>query len=150
MKTDYNTIEMKKVFSALLAVVVAASAISCGTKNSQKMTNESEKFIFEASTQWQDAGGGAERQILGYNDNIMMVKVSFDAGEVGAVHAHPHTQVTYVAEGKFEFTIGGETKIVSKGDALYMEPDVEHGCTCLETGILIDCFNPMRDTFIGK
>ncbi|MBQ4286940.1 MAG: cupin domain-containing protein [Bacteroidales bacterium] len=114
------------------------------------MTNESEKFIFEASTPWQDAGGGAERQILGYNDNIMMVKVSFDAGEVGSVHAHPHTQVTYVAEGKFVFTIGGETKIVSKGDALYMEPDVEHGCTCLETGILIDCFNPMRDTFIGK
>ena len=150
MIPDNNSCKMKKVFLALFVAAAGAAAISCGTKNTQKMTNESEKFIFEASTPWQDAGGGAERQILGYNDNIMMVKVRFDAGEVGSMHAHPHTQVTYVAEGKFEFTVGGETKVVSAGDALYMEPNVEHGCTCLEAGLLIDCFNPMRDTFIGK
>ena len=69
---------------------------------------------------------------------------------VGAAHTHYHTQVTYVASGKFEFTINGETKVVSAGDALYMEPDVKHGCKCLEPGLLIDCFSPMRETFLQK
>jgi quercetin dioxygenase-like cupin family protein len=55
-----------------------------------------------------------------------------------------------VASGKFEFTINGETKIVEAGDGVYMEPDVLHGCKCLEAGILIDCFSPMRQDFLKK
>ena len=97
-----------------------------------------------------DLGGGVTRRILAHNSQLMAVEVGFEAGAVGSTHTHPHTQLTFVGAGKFEFTIGGETKIVSAGDALYMEPNVEHGCTCLEAGYLIDCFNPMRETFIGK
>ncbi|MEG0887042.1 MAG: cupin domain-containing protein, partial [Bacteroides sp.] len=26
--------------------------------------------------------------------------------------------------------------------------DLVHGCTCLEPGVLIDCFSPMRADFI--
>ncbi len=110
---------------------------------------ESEKFIFGADTAWHDAGGGTQRQILGYNDNLMMVKVKFRKGDRGAVHSHPHSQVTFVAEGAFEFTVGNVTKTVRKGDALYQAPDIEHGCVCLEDGLLIDCFNPMRENFLA-
>ena len=150
---------MKKIVKILaLASVVLASASCCGgnaeknasTDNNNTIMTQSSNFIFAADTPWEDAGGGVERQILGYNDNIMMVKVKFDKGEVGAMHSHPHSLVTYVASGKFEFTIGGVTKIVEAGDALYKQPNIEHGCVCLEPGILIDCFNPMRDTFLTK
>lgn len=112
------------------------------------MTRQSDNFIFGSGQPWQDAGGGAERQILGYNDDIMMVKVRFRKGDRGAVHSHPHSQVTYVASGRFEFTVGGETRIVSAGDALYKQPGIEHGCVCLEDGILVDCFNPVRADFL--
>ena len=112
------------------------------------MTRESRNFIFAEETAWHDAGAGAVRQILGYNDQIMMVKVKFKKGDVGAPHSHPHVQVTYVAEGAFEFTVGNETRVVRVGDALYQQPDVVHGCVCLEDGILIDCFSPMRETFL--
>ena len=61
---------------------------------------------------------------------------------------NPATNLSSVP--KFEFTINGETKVVSAGDALYMEPDVKHGCKCLEPGLLIDCFSPMRETFLQK
>ena len=150
---------MNKSFTLLSLGVLALALYACGnqpkelpetepTTNEQAMTQQSGNFIFEAETAWQDAGGGAERQILGYNDNIMMVKVSFKKGQVGAMHSHPHSQVTYVASGKFEFTVGDVTKIVEAGDALYKQPGIEHGCVCLEDGILIDCFNPMRETFL--
>lgn len=120
----------------------------CCTECENKMTKQSENFIFAADKEWEDAGNGVVRQVMGYNDNIMMVKVLFKKGQVGSMHTHPHSQVTYVASGKFEFTVGGVTKIVEAGDALYKQPGIEHGCVCLEDGLLIDCFNPMRDTFL--
>jgi quercetin dioxygenase-like cupin family protein len=148
---------MNKLSTILSLAAVLFLACACGQTPTQQdpqlpdtetMTQQSDNFIFAAETPWQDAGGGAERQILGYNDDIMMVKVSFKKGQVGAMHSHPHSQVTYVASGKFEFTVGDVTKIVEAGDALYKQPNIIHGCTCLEDGILIDCFNPMRETFL--
>ncbi len=108
----------------------------------------SSTFVFEKDLHWEPAGDGVTRQILGYDGQLMMVKVQFVEGAKGYMHAHYHSQSTFVASGKFAFTIGGETKIVTTGDGLYMEPDVEHGCECLETGVLIDCFSPMRADFI--
>ena len=117
-------------------------------KNTQTMKQQSSTFIFGADAPWRDAGGGAERQILGYDNGLMMVKVRFAKGQTGAMHSHPHAQTTYVAAGRFSFTVGGETRIVEAGDALYQQPGIEHGCTCLEDGVLIDCFSPMRETFL--
>ena len=114
------------------------------------MTQMSENFIFGEQTAWHDAGGGVVRQILGYDDDIMMVKVQFKKGQKGDMHQHPHSQCTFVASGVFEFTIGETTKIVKAGDALFKQPNLIHGCTCLEDGVLIDCFSPMRDTFLEK
>ena len=121
-------------------------------KNTEKkvMTTGSENFIFAEGKEWEPAGEGVVRQIMGYNDDIMVVKVKFEKGAVGAVHHHVHSQVTYVESGKFEFTINGVKKIVSAGDCLYKEPDAVHGCVCLEPGMLIDCFSPMRADSLKK
>ena len=78
----------------------------------------------------------------------MMSKVKFETGAIGTLHTHPHTQATYVASGVFEFTTEGETKVVRPGDGVYMKPGVLHGCKCLEAGVLIDTFSPMRKDFI--
>jgi quercetin dioxygenase-like cupin family protein len=55
-----------------------------------------------------------------------------------------------VESGAFEFTIDGVTKIVRAGDVLMKVPNVEHGCKCIEDGVLIDTFTPMRSTFLKK
>ena len=78
----------------------------------------------------------------------MMVKVVFEEGAVGTMHEHYHSQATYVASGKFELTIGEEKRILEAGDGYYVAPDVLHGCVCLEAGILIDTFSPMRADFL--
>jgi quercetin dioxygenase-like cupin family protein len=44
--------------------------------------------------------------------------------------------------------INGEKKILEAGDGFYIEPDVPHGAVCLEEGILIDTFSPMRQDFL--
>ena len=92
---------------------------------------------------------GITRQFVGYDNDIMMVKVMFEKGAVGTQHAHVHAQTTYVASGKFEMTIGDETKIIQEGDGYYVEPNILHGCICLEPGILIDVFTPVREDFLA-
>lgn len=120
------------------------------TCTAKEITHRSNVFMYEKDMEWEPAGEGATRQIVGYNDDIMMVKVKFEKGGIGAAHKHKHTQVAYVASGAFEFTVGDEKKVVKAGDAIYMEPNVEHGCVCLEAGLLIDCFSPYRDDFLKK
>ena len=91
---------------------------------------------------------GVERKVLCYDQNLMMCEIHFQTGAKGNFHSHVHEQITYVAKGRFEFTVAGETSIVSQGDSVYMPSNSEHGVTCLEEGILVDVFSPMRETFI--
>ena len=108
------------------------------------------EFIVDSEIDWEDLGGGLKRKILSYDDNVMMVKVAFEKGGVGALHSHFHTQMSYVASGAFEIVIGDQTQILRKGDGFYIPPDVIHGATCLEEGVLIDIFTPLREDFISK
>ena len=104
--------------------------------------NENEKIDAEV------CGEGVERKILAYADEMMCVENHFKVGAIGAMHHHPHTQITYVVSGQFEFTINGEKRVVNPGDALLKRNGIEHGCVCLKEGILLDIFNPMREEFV--
>ena len=52
---------------------------------------------------------------------------------------------TYCVSGKFEFEINGEKQIVEAGDGIYIEPNLLHSALCLEEGMLIDTFSPVRE-----
>lgn len=144
---------MKKVLlSAMMMALFTAGTVSAATENAEKMEKtRSKTFVCENETKWETIGDGITRQILGYDGHIMMVKIKAEkAGPVGVEHAHYHPQVTYVSSGKFEFTIGNEKKVVTAGDGMYMEPDVRHSCICIEPGVIVDCFSPMREDFLKK
>lgn len=106
-------------------------------------------FIYNEECNITNCEPGVTRKVMGYNDDVMMCEISFEKGAEGKFHSHPHTQVTYVAEGKFAFTVSGERKEVSKGDCIFMPPGAEHGTVCLEAGKLVDVFSPKREDFLG-
>ena len=83
-----------------------------------------------------------------FDKDMMAVEVCFEKGAIGAMHSHPHVQISYVLEGKFEATIGDETKIIGVGDTYYTVPDIPHGVVCLEKGKLLDIFTPEREDFL--
>lgn len=105
-------------------------------------------WCFWNDTEVEETAPGVERRILAFCDELMCVENTFKAGGIGAMHHHPHTQITYVAKGRFRFTIGDETKEVKAGDTLLKQNDIIHGCVCLEDGILVDFFTPMREDFL--
>ena len=109
---------------------------------------QSQPILHAAHTPWEDVGDGVRRQILVYGEDLMMVRVDFAAGAVGAVHSHPHRQATYVASGRFEATVGGERQLLAPGDCFFVQADVPHGVVALEAGTLIDTFSPAREDFL--
>ena len=109
---------------------------------------ETKEFIFKNEVEAVATGPGVTRRIMGYDKDVMLVSVEFEAGGVGAEHKHPHVQTTYVASGRFEVTIGSETKTLSVGDGFFAPSDKPHGVNCLEAGVLVDVFSPMREDFL--
>lgn len=106
-------------------------------------------FIEDSTTEWSDLGGGVKRKIMCYDNRVMLVKVQFEKGAVGTLHSHYHTQISHVDSGMFEVEIAGEKKVLKAGDAFYVRPDAVHGVVCLEAGMLVDVFSPMREDFIS-
>lgn len=81
--------------------------------------------------------------ILG--DRLMANFVSFDPNVIAPVHWHDEEQMSIVLHGEFEFEVGGQKKLVKRGDAILIPPNVPHGArtydsTCVE----LDIFNPPR------
>ena len=107
-------------------------------------------FIQNEEIAWENAGDGVRRKIMAYDDNLMVVKVEFKQGSIGSIHQHLHSQITHIESGSFELSIDGIKKVLEAGDAFYIPPHADHGCVCLQEGVLIDVFSPMRKEFINN
>ncbi len=105
-------------------------------------------FIENGSIPTEQVDPGVSRKIMAYDDKLMLVKVNFEKGGIGTLHHHTHSQISHVESGVFEVEIDGQKKVLNSGDAFYIPPNVVHGAVCLEAGVLIDVFSPMREDFI--
>ena len=107
-------------------------------------------FVYNNDYEWESAGEGVRRKILGYDKDVMLVNLEFKKGAIGYLHKHPHKQIGYVVSGSFEVTINGEKKILKAGDVYLTLPNVEHGVVALEDCVLVDVFTPYRKDFVKK
>jgi quercetin dioxygenase-like cupin family protein len=105
-------------------------------------------FVRGGEARVTQVGPGVTRQVLGYDDSIMMVRFSFQPGAVGALHHHPHTQVSYVERGRFEATVAGQVTVLERGDSFLVPSEAVHGVVALEEGSLVDVFSPARQDFL--
>ena len=112
------------------------------------INHKNEQWVYFKDIEGKTSAPGVVRKVLAFCDELMAVANEFEAGAAGKIHSHPHTQITYVAEGRFRFTIGDEEREVTKGDTLCKRDGVKHGCVCLEKGVLLDIFTPMREDFV--
>ena len=94
-----------------------------------------------------DSEPGMQRQVLAYNQKVMLVRHHFLKGWKGASHSHPHEQLVYVVTGSILFTAGGKTIEMHSGDSLVVEGDVEHQASALEDSEVLDVFVPYRKDY---
>ena len=83
-----------------------------------------------------------------WGEKIMMSLVEIAPNAVVPTHSHPHEQAGMVIQGKFEFTIGGETKLLKQGDAYVIPGGVEHGVVGSQGwSLALDIFSPPREDY---
>ena len=106
-------------------------------------------FVTDARAAWGATGPGVRRKVLAHGPGLMLARVAFEAGGVGARHQHPHAQLSYVESGAFECSIEADTHTLLPGDSCYVPPLARHGVSCTEAGVLVDAFTPRRDDFLN-
>lgn len=105
-------------------------------------------YTLSENTVWTEVAPGNRRAVLSHRPELMLVAFRFEEGAIGALHSHPHTQVSYVAEGSFDVTVDGETTRLGPGSSFIVAPNLVHGVVALTPGLLIDTFTPRRDDFL--
>ena len=83
---------------------------------------------------------GITRKILSRSKNMKDIE--------GKKHTHPHEQMVYILSGRFEYYIENESRILNKGDSVYIASGKYHYCKSLSEGVLLDIFTPSREDFI--
>ena len=83
-----------------------------------------------------------------WGEKIMMSLVEISPNSEVPMHEHPHEQAGMVLEGEFDFTIGGVTSRVKKGDAYVIPGGVEHHVKATdEPAVALDIFSPPREDY---
>jgi quercetin dioxygenase-like cupin family protein len=97
---------------------------------------------------------GLETTILTglHGEKMMMVLSATLPGHSVPTHSHVHEQVGMVYSGKAILKIGGQEKIVKKGDFYCIPANEPHGDTCIgkKPFVMLDIFYPVREDFIRK
>lgn len=107
-------------------------------------------FTFNNLTESEKTAEGVTRKILSRGGSMMAVEVTFKKGYKGKEHSHVHEQISYIVNGSVVFSVNGETKIVKKGDSIYLSSGLSHGVveSLEEDSVVLDVFTPQREDFL--
>ncbi len=107
-----------------------------------------DNFFFDKDIDVKILDGKSSRKVLAHDKDLMVCRLWFEKDGIGAEHTHPHSQITYVITGRFDYTVNGVTKTISSGDSVYVPSNAVHGMRCLEKGEVVDIFTPEREDFL--
>jgi quercetin dioxygenase-like cupin family protein len=94
-----------------------------------------------------DPEPGLQRQVLAYNQNLMLVRHQMKKGWQGMRHSHPHDQLVYVIHGRLSFAGGGSSFEVKSGGSFVVPGGVVHQASALEDSEVLDVFHPYREDY---
>lgn len=109
---------------------------------------ESDLLTFGDTQQVKQVKQGVKRQIMGYDEKLMIVRSWFDEGSTGFEQSRSETQVSYVVSGEFDISIAGQVTKMKGGDSFRIPSDVSYGAVCTKNGMLIDVFSPVREDLL--
>jgi len=82
-----------------------------------------------------------------HSENMTFAYWNIDAGAALPEHSHPHEQVANVIEGKFEFTLEGEKRVIEPGDVVTIPGNAKHAGKAVTDCRIIDVFYPVREDY---
>jgi quercetin dioxygenase-like cupin family protein len=84
-----------------------------------------------------------------YLNRVMVTFVDLAGGAVVPLHSHPHEQISVMIAGSLLFTVGGEERMVTAGEAVLIPSGVEHGVKAVAgPAVAYDCWSPISEDYI--
>ena len=81
-------------------------------------------------------------------ERMMLSLVTFAPDAVVPKHSHPHEQMGFMVSGTLEFTIAGETRLLSGGGMFLIPGGVAHAAKGGPGGaVTLDAFSPPREEY---
>jgi quercetin dioxygenase-like cupin family protein len=85
---------------------------------------------------------------MAWGERVMLSRVTIEPGGVVPAHRHPHEQAGVCLSGRFELTVGSETRVVGPGEMYFILGGVVHSARGLDqTAVTLDIFSPVRDEY---
>lgn len=85
-----------------------------------------------------------------HTPNATYSHVRAKAGAVLPTHAHPHEQVSYVLEGKFELTVNEVPYLLLPGMVFVIPSNEQHAGLAITDCFILDVFTPFRADYKEK
>ena len=86
-----------------------------------------------------------------WGESIMLSFVHIERGAVVERHSHPHEQMGMVIEGKAEFIVGDQRRILQPGDMYWIPGGVEHEVRAVDGPVrALDVFHPLRQEYMEQ
>ncbi len=82
-----------------------------------------------------------------HSANMTVAHWTIEAGNTVPEHIHDQEMIVNVIEGRFEMTIGGETRVMEAGDVAIIPSNVPHSALALTDCRAIDVFSPPRPEY---
>ena len=81
-------------------------------------------------------------------EKMMLSLVTLTPGAVVPTHSHPHEQMGLMVSGTMEFTIEGETRVLSGNEMYFVPGGVPHAAKGGPGGaVALDTFSPPREEY---
>lgn len=84
---------------------------------------------------------------ISHSDDLTFGHIILEKGAVLPEHHHIQEQWTHVLDGQLQFTMQGETVVLTSGMTAHVPSDVPHSAIALTECKVIDCFRPVREDF---
>ena len=83
-----------------------------------------------------------------WGTGLMLSLVELEPRAHVAEHDHPHEQMGMMLQGRAEFVVGGERRVLGPGDLYLIPGGVRHQVTALDEPVrVLDVFNPPREEY---
>ena len=103
-------------------------------------------FIDPENLELKEIMPGCKAKII-HSEHMTIGYWEIDNGSLVPEHHHPAEQIVSMISGRFEMTIGEETKILVAGDKAVIPGNVPHSGKALEDCRIIDAWSPKRDEY---
>ena len=81
------------------------------------------------------------RKYLAHGESLSSSRLIAEAGAIIAERTNSYNEIDIVLSGRFEFTLSGDTAMLSEGDSVYIPRDTPYSFVCLEKGEIITVRN---------